>query len=348
MVRKNKSYLLKAEELVSNHVLNEQEFKQRKEILKSKPVKVRLSTGDRCNLICPICKYDHGVPLKDLTLKEFLPYQGIIGPARSIFLYGWGEPFINSSYDAIFDFVLKRRPCALIYISTNGTLLNEYWINKIYKTQRIILNFSLNACNNMMYKKLFGTSNFIRVIQNIKALLKLRGKHKYPILTLSYILQEDNVYELPDFILLAKNLGVDKVLISTLTTFKNSQEKFQININKEIEDVYVRSKERGDQHEIPVSLVSGMSKLKISNNYYCKDPWEFVKLDSSGNVGTCDYSNRVIGNIYQKSFKDIWNSKDMQFIRKTVNTNDPPEDCKVCPKKCDSKEKEIFNREYGS
>jgi MoaA/NifB/PqqE/SkfB family radical SAM enzyme len=80
----------------------------------------------------------------------------------------------------------------------------------------------------------------------------------------------------------------------------------------------------------------------------CYVGWAFTRINANGDVNPCLKADRIlIGNIYEKSFKEIWNSYEEQLFRtKSFNLdfNDPyfqrigndPDNSSGCLKSCDN------------
>jgi len=69
--------------------------------------------------------------------------------------------------------------------------------------------------------------------------------------------------------------------------------------------------------------------------YFCEEPWSgifTVRVD--GDVICCPcYANVKIGNIYQSSMHDVWNSEKLLSMRRSFKKGALPDVCKnqVCP-----------------
>ena len=322
-----------------NYFLNSQERMEGKIELKSLPISVMFPTGKRCNLKCKMCidrkkQEDH----KDLSFETFCKFDPGIEFALSVAIYGWVEPFLNPDYHKNMDYILQRYPGILIHISTNGTLINEKWRNKLVSTTNCFLNVSINAINKETYSKLTGYDKLATVITNLRALkdLKRKKNSKFPIITLSFILLKENINELPDFIKLAEGLDADGVIISDLIQLKS------FHVSMSVEDIpgialnaYQKAKSIIDYSDKKLTLTqfTDVPYLPSENSNICTDPWESFKIGENGEVSICCYANHAFGNILKQTITEIWNSEEIKFYRATVNTKNPPEPCQLCPKK---------------
>lgn len=324
----------------NNFLLNAQEMTLGKVHLESKPVSVMIPTGQRCNLKCKMC-IDRSNPdnFTDLTFTEFEKFIPTVEVATTLAIYGWGEPFINPSYEEIFEYILEAFPGILLHISTNGTLLNDKWCENLTLATNCFLNISINSASKETYREIMGVDLFDKVCSNVAKLSEFKNANNspFPAITLSFVMQKDNIHELPQFVKLAQRLGADDVLISDLMNLESHQENMSIssNIARAAMNAYNQAKELVENSEYKTTLTqfTDVPYLPPKNKNFCRDPWESLKIGSNGDTTICCYANRTFGNIFEQSVDQIWNSKDVQQYRKTVNTENPPKPCRSCPKK---------------
>lgn len=72
-------------------------------------------------------------------------------------------------------------------------------------------------------------------------------------------------------------------------------------------------------------------------NTDCFDPWERFMIRADGEVFPCCQSQTfpelTLGSIHKQSFEDIWNGDAYRSMRRTINTDNPPPVCAICPRK---------------
>lgn len=322
----------------NNFILNARERKERRVTLESKPPSIMLPTGRRCNLQCKMC-IDRSNPslFKDFSFDEFLQLAPDLEFASSIAIYGWGEPFMNPAYDDILSFIAQRYPGLIIHISTNGTLLSEPIRKRLLNQPNIFLNISINAATRETYHHLMGVDAFDKVMYNLSSLIHSRRQlnSRFPVITLSFVIMRQNYHEIPLFFKLAKEHDVDDVLISDLMLLE--EDHFNLSVDG-LEDDVLASYMEAKRLETPdtgpsLTQFTDMPYLPVEEGNVCLDPWESIKIGDDGNVSICCYANRTFGNILEQSISEIWNSEDVKHYRATVNTENPPEPCRACPKK---------------
>lgn len=90
----------------NNFLKVESERRHKIAILKGRPYVIYVDPSTVCNLRCPLCPGGNGNLDQRRQLLSFKKYERFIEPLRDylyeIFLYNWGEPFLNPE---IFDMI---------------------------------------------------------------------------------------------------------------------------------------------------------------------------------------------------------------------------------------------------
>lgn len=72
----------------------------------------------------------------------------------------------------------------------------------------------------------------------------------------------------------------------------------------------------------------------FSKKKKCAWPWTNVYIASNGDVVPCcnlaDSDTIKMGNVFEKDFSEIWNSKEYQDLRDRIRTHNLPDFCKNC------------------
>ncbi len=64
----------------------------------------------------------------------------------------------------------------------------------------------------------------------------------------------------------------------------------------------------------------------------CQDPWDSVVINYKGEVNPCCMSQRVMGNVNQSSFEEIWDGEPYRKFREELLSETPPPECRSCGK----------------
>jgi radical SAM protein with 4Fe4S-binding SPASM domain len=354
-------------QLEENRRLNLAEQYAQLETLESKPLHVAVPTGNRCNLRCIFCTdRSSSSPTKytDLTFDQFLKFTEPLDGALLTQLYGWGEPLVNPDYERMFDYVAEHFPGTRIYISTNGVLLTDKWVDKLLTYGKCLVNVSLNAATPETYAQVTQNNLFPRVVDNVRHLMQAkedRGINDL-VVTFSFVAIKPNIHELPHFIELSDELGIRYVTLQDLNILEESHAQlFLGEEEEEARQVFLAAAEiaraRGvyldsfthypvtyfvqDRSEaIPIALPRDCLSVWEQDNtpFYpqpgeCYEPWMTFLLSLNGEVTTCCRAREIMGNLLEQSFEEIWNGEVYRTYRRTINTFRPPEACTTCPVK---------------
>jgi len=360
-------------------MLNEIEILQKKIVLKSKMKRLWVTVTSRCNIRCKTCglwKNKWDLPYK--TAKEVMenyPYM-----ERLVWL--GGEVFLYKHFEEMFDEACKWNNLKQ-QIITNGLAPNPRWIEKIIKAQNTELTFSIDGVTKEVYEEIRQGSNFERVVENVKYIMKLKKELgiKKDIRMNSVIMKTNykQIYDLLDF---AKELGFNQLSLMALhfdsapnenifygetrdqealnfvykaiPVLKERAKQYNIDLDillpcgdESFEEVVAKQdntdlKTEGQQEEKNVDFKEEVKQdIKIEepkdrivpiDRVCCKMPWNYMMICDNGNVLITGSCVKRIGNIYENSINEIWNSSVAQEYRKLMIEKKFPED--MCRTEC--------------
>lgn len=300
----------------------------------------------QCNFNCKICGFQEYYKPKGLmSMETFKKLENTFKRVDSV-LFGFNaETLMNPQVIEMLKFAKKSNPRLHVSILTNGSLLTKDLSEQLIKNNLNDLSVSIDAATKETYRKL-RNFDFEKIKHNIKVLNELKENNRIntPTLGTNFVATKDNIYELLDFIDLAKELKLSYIRLTNVEPYTQEvQEKiiYGENYTQEIKDIIKKAEEK-------------CRKLGISFSYpeFKKDEFavcEFMQpiIDWQGNVIPCSqfsynrdalyYGKKVnhpliiIGNINEKSFEKIWNSRAYKKFRKDVVKGKGPEFCyKYC------------------
>ncbi|HRZ85765.1 MAG TPA: radical SAM protein [Candidatus Paceibacterota bacterium] len=299
----------------------------------SLPFKLKMECSSICNLKCIMCPLHVGLKRKQgfLTFDNFKNVFDQIKPAY-LNLTGIGEPFLNKELFKIVEYAKKEG--TMVKLDTNATLLTQENIEKILKTGIDYISISIDGVDKKSYEKIRIGSNFELVKDNVKNLTKERDRLKSKThVHMFFVLQEDNILYLPEFIKLAEELGVNYVAGSFVVTLGgNNNAKNKISLyREELQKVIEETKELIKKAKVEVSvqplldfLEEKEEKREYNKNKPCLMPWYSTFITWDGWVNPCDFScdnEEVFGNAFEEPFKNIWNNKKYKDFRLNLLKN---------------------------
>jgi len=204
-------------EFEANQRLNNQEIRERKTILKSLPMAIRIIPTLHCNIKCRMCDQDHKAKFQ--LSETFMADIRKLG--KYIYEYSLlgGEVLISERFNQWADTNwFAENPQMLLSMITNATKIpKQTW--DILKCLRINnITVSINAAKRETYKYITGSDLFDDVVRNVTKLRELSLMHtlrKFRIF-LSFVIMRSNYHELPAFANLANQLDLPfKLLLVT-------------------------------------------------------------------------------------------------------------------------------------
>jgi radical SAM protein with 4Fe4S-binding SPASM domain len=268
--------------------------------------------------MCNIWKEEPGPDL-EISLLERLPSY-----LREIDLTG-GEPFLRDDLCEIVEAITQRCNSPKICISTNGFLTDRILsqMDRILRINpRVGLGISLDAVG-ALHDEIRGIPHaYEKVCKTIDALKKMGVAD----LRLSYVAQDKNVEELGKVYSLANELGLELTWVvaqNSAIYFKATHNRFhqiqalrkQVNaiISQELKSFQPRRIFRG-------YFAYGMYHYACTGKRLlpCDAGKGFFFIDPNGDVYPCNFLDRVMGNLRESDFEEIWNSWQAREIREFV------------------------------
>lgn len=261
------------------------------------PIHLDIELNNYCNLRCAICEYDLAEEFKkdqtpkmqiDIELVKKIIIDGIPLGLSSIGTSVNNEPFMKKD---IVDFCrwASQNGVLDIIVTTNATLMTKEISDSIIDSGITRLRFSLDAYSKDLYEQIRIGAKYEKTIENIEYFLSLKKKlnKKLPVTSVNFVLMEKNRAELEQF----KNYWRDKV-----------------------DFVAVQNLVPVDHTEMRVSDLR-----PVVENFRCPQPFQRLLIRADGEVMPCTYCNKghyVLGNVYEKSVREMWKSDFMQQLRK--------------------------------
>ena len=302
------------------------------------PIYVEISPTGICNHKCLFCHYNylgHEGKFKKGKIPELIAELASMG-VKSVVFAGNGEPTLH--VDTIKAIQLAYDLGMDVAMSTNGALLKEEHFEILAKCLTWI-RFSFNAGSEENYTYVHQTSNddWQKVIDNIKKLkaTKDRLNSNITIGTQFVLIPENKDFALEHGKML-KSLGVD--YFSVKHFYDHSHNEFSV--VEQIADSFIENLDKeaqklcDDKFNFLVRSTSNLSSQRVYDKCY---GLEFIVfIDEQGDVYSCfshQYDKKTImGNIFEKSFKEIWDSQmkkdSLNHINDCITKNNCQPNCR--------------------
>ena len=319
------------------------------------PKTLYIETTNRCNLRCKGCILYRGSwePERDISLAELIRITDQLPELEQVYLHGIGEPLLNNELADIIRH-LKRRKVYVLF-NSNGILLNQQRQQELIDTELDELRISLDADSSTGYEKIRNSNNFGQIVENLKSfrLLQKQLQMASPKLSLWFLGTRENISELPGFIALSAEIGIEEVYLQRLVYFQDNEGYGIARATQTLQDSTDGSSELiRKSREMAVRMgirfnASGRSepleslqgKAETSKPWSkCYRPLTLMYVTANGNVLPCcispfatvDYDSIILGNVFENSLEEIWRGTRYAKFRQQHQTAAPPKSCRGC------------------
>lgn len=272
------------------------------------PVRVKINTGYRCNLRCPLCPSGRKEPpnSEDLTINDVRFFLTRLGRFYYVSLFGWSESFLVRDIFKIISFLKENRK--IIDIDSNLNITKEEIVKQIEESELDLLSISLDGVDQESYEQYRYGGSFDLVIRNIE---RLRAAPTGPKkIEWQYLVTKKNIQHIERAKAMAAELGIPI--------------RFQ-DIGMYL-DMFYRNTSQLERQWLTDEQMERMrcfSKPGEVCQYMYNDPF----VDTDGRVYPCcnaarapqslldkGYEN-VFGDLKRNTLKEIWNNEYYQMMR---------------------------------
>ncbi|MBC8357997.1 MAG: radical SAM protein, partial [Candidatus Aminicenantes bacterium] len=295
----------------------------RKINLKSFPKAVFLQFAGPCNSSCVFCsrghEYEHfNLPKFRNKIESKIGYG--LSLAEQFILTGSGEFLRLSQWEEILDYFDCNYPHVEKMFSTNGFSLRPEVCEKITsQNSRYLIHVSLHASNPKLHKAITRTDNFHAIIQRVKYLQQLRGKNDNVGINFIFVTTTLNINDLPIFVRLAANNGVDKVVVYYNFIYVPAQKYLSCFFKPELTNrMFDQSEDLAKHLGIEMQLPPRFGLKEYSHSGICRELWSQIMFNENGHVLPCDASIDCNVRLEDKSYEEVWNSDYYLKVRKEL------------------------------
>ncbi|MCV0373523.1 MAG: radical SAM protein [Nitrosarchaeum sp.] len=289
------------------------------------PVTLEVDLTNNCNHRCSFCYYAEHIgvnkdSLDTATIKNALTDAKILG-TKGISLTGGGEPMMHKDYEEILKYA--KQIGFDVGTITNGSAINERNVSTMLENLQFI-RISMAGGDRDSYSKVQGVDQFDRVVQNIRLLsdkkVELGSKTKIGIRTL---VTPQNIHTLDNFAEIIKDLNIDHY---QLAPDMYTDDKGSFWNDPKTQNVFKKVKHTIEPKGIKLlttTFMAAQENLDFPSTCYAH--FFMSTITAEGNLIFCKNARGendfVIGNIYEKSLKEIWNDSKTREIESWVRPN---------------------------
>lgn len=285
--------------IIKNNIHALKSYHSKNVSLSNMPTYFWLEPTNHCNLRCIMCPNGTGKINIEKGYMEFEFYKRIIGEikhhASAITLAVHGESLLHPRF---FDMARYASEYKIkVLLNTNATLLDQDKAELLLESGIKSISFAFDGFNKSMYEKARGGAVYEKTLENILYFLRLRKKMKkknpYTVLSMLMLdLETCGKDQQQDFLKQFRGL-IDEVRLREVSTWGSTF--------KETDEFSFRSN--------PATFPP------------CSRLWSTSVITWNGDVVPCIYHANheyVLGNLKERSFREIWNSERMRVLRESM------------------------------
>ncbi len=283
---------------------------------------ILIDTTNACNLRCTFCPRNN----KQMVRMTASDFDAILAKSRkhvaSLQLScAWEYSIAKNAAEIVR--ILGKYCIPHTEILTNGNVLSDDLADAVVDAEIDVYLFSIGETKKETYEKIRKGGNFEKVMENIGKLHRLKQKHgkDKPRLGANLTLMRANLTELPGFVDLAHNSGIEEIRGRHLILNEGLDMNDEIIRDKNtangiIESARAKAAEHGIEFSIPL-YTDGPGQSKA-----CRAPWNQLYISSNGDVSVCPRIHRYdcIGNLIESGFKKVITGRKMKSLRNQFET----------------------------
>lgn len=298
----------------------------------ARPLHFQLEPAIGCNLLCKTCQVPGYGEIRVMPLDRFKRAFDQIKPIK-IGLSGAGEPFLNKDMIGIIRHA--KQGGANVLTTTNFTLCHKR-LDDIVSSGLDLVKVSLDAAKPETYRKIRGRDLFGNIVADLRELQEIKRKtgSATPFVRLQFVLQHDNIQEIPDLVDVAAGLGANSVYYQPLETLLISERKGELTEGITIELLSEKLREARDKAKAAGIGSNAGVLLGSLPSYFrkyeegvpespptrvCLLPWFSCYITVEGDVRPCcsfgEGESLVMGNVFEEDFDAIWNNEKYRRFR---------------------------------
>lgn len=314
------------------------EIRQIFQRMKQRPFQLfQIESSLDCSLACVMCPWTEiRSPGAMMSWEMFMHIAPYLDQTTSVDFTGGGEPLKNPNLVEMTR-VAKEAGCEVGF-STNGVRLTREIAEQLVKHQLDWISFSVDAASAPLYESIRQGARYEAVVGNIAMLRDVKQETGSPLprMMMVYVMmtgEQENYHELPQFVELAHQLGVEQIIAKNLDVIlKDSDDQRKtfshggsVNLTQ---NAIEEAKKRASTLGVSLRLYNTVPKEQTICEHY---PLTNLFFNWEGYVSPCItlsyaeerifYGERVhapcqrFGNIRDENLSEIWKKTAYRAFR---------------------------------
>lgn len=294
-----------------------------------RPFSISFEPTTSCNLRCPECPSGLRSFSRPIGMLEPAFFRKTIdelsGELVYLTFYFQGEPYLNKNFLEMVRYAQSRN----IYTatSTNAHYLTDDISKKTIESGLDRLIISIDGTTQETYQQYRVGGQLQKVIEGARNIVKWKKELKAstPYIIFQFLVVKPNEHQIDDLRALAKEVGVDEVILKTAQVYDYEHGNPLIPEQEQ----YSRYKKNAD----------GTYSIKNNLENSCWKLWHSCVITWDGKVVPCCFdkdAQHQLGNLQTHSFAQIWdNDAYKSFRAKLVKGRKEIDICTNCSEGCE-------------
>jgi MoaA/NifB/PqqE/SkfB family radical SAM enzyme len=286
----------------------------------------------RCPLACKMCirRENDAWQNQDMpfdAFKKLLPY---LKDVETVILEGWGESLLYPNLTECIRLIKKEGP--EVGFVSSGKGLNQSRVSEIVEAGLDFVGFSIAGTTPATHAAIRVNSQLSDIINGVRLFNEERARQGSPTpkIHLVFLMLKDNIQEVSEVPMFAKEMGVEEVFLTNICHAINTwQEEQKIFVWDGKANPYDKIVKKVEDRAKSLNIKLKRPSLTATDVPVCEEnPLRNLYISAEGNVSPCVYLHpplpspfkRVFcgrehwieklsfGNAFQVSFSTIWNS----------------------------------------
>lgn len=312
------------------------------------PVSGAFELTPRCNFNCKMCyvHMDNRQILqsgkKELVTDEWLQIASDARDEGMLFLLlTGGEPFIRGDFEKLY--IEMKKMGLMISINSNGSMLDDYWLDFMRKNPPTRLNITLYGGSDETYERMCGRPIFHKVVENICKL-----KNAGISVRLNASITPENKEDIEKIYNISKEIGVHVKATTYMfppirvdeKAIGNSPLRFSAKDAAKYmllcQEQYMTPEQLHDYAQRP--LCEELDDIEEGSQMKCRAGRSTFWINWDGRMTPCGMMNVEGYSVKELGFKECWNRvrQDVDAIRLPVECSacKDRKNCHVCAASC--------------
>lgn len=291
------------------------------------PITIEIDLTNRCNHRCDFCYYaEHiGVEADKPSLNTELLLQRLkeakeLG-TKALSFTGGGEPTIHPDYPKIIKYA-KKLGFDLGTI-TNGSVITERNVDD-YVDNLQWIRLSIAGGDKASYHKVQGVDQFEKILDNLRLLCKRKTEKKSNLnIGVRTLVTSDNINAIVNMAHLIKKLNIDYYQVAP---DQYTPDKGKFWNSDETQAIFSKVKEILSENNIKLLTTTFMeAQENLDKPTTCYAHFFMITITAEGDLTFCKNARGEndfnIGNIVEKTLKEIWTDSITKDIESWVRPN---------------------------